>query len=409
MALAGGVLGRRGRLVCVLSPTRLPRHHGGRWGGAVASLTPPTVHRLDCGLVVVAQPLPHASVTSAHLWFEAGAADEAPEQAGSAHFVEHLLFKGTATRGIGAAAAEIEGLGGDLNAWTSLDETCLHATVADSATELALDVLFDMARGALFDPEELERERSVVLEEIRGYEDDPDGIASDRLAARVFSDHPYGRPVLGTVQTVGSLDREGLISFWRRHYHPERAILIVAGPIEPDLLHTQVEALCRGWRPGAPRAALAPPRAHPGGAELIEGDFGSVVITLGWPTPAANHADGPALDVLAQGLARGASSRLVVRLELGAGVASQLWATNDALRVAGQLSIGFVTGETEAALALTLAELERVAAQGLTPDEVHRARDGLLADLLFVRETTDGLAGELAWATARAGGPGGIG
>lgn len=367
----------------------------------------PILRRLDSGLVVVVQPLPHASVTSAHLWFEAGSADESPEQSGAAHFVEHLLFKGTPTRGIGEAAAQIEGLGGDLNAWTSLDETCLHATVADDATDLALEVLFDMARNALFDPDELERERLVVLEEIRGYQDDPDGIAADRLAARLFGGHAYGRPVLGTPETVGALTPEALRSFWHSHYHPGRATLTVAGPIEPDAICAIAGALSAGWPVGASRAVLRPPRPQPAGAELVDRDFGSVVVTLGWPTAAAGHDDVAALDVLAQGLAQGASSRLVVRLELEAGVASHVWAANTTLRTAGQLSVGFVSGETEDALRAALHEIRRVAAQGLSPGEVRRARDGLLADLLFTRETTDGLAGDLAWATARAGGPDG--
>jgi len=353
-------------------------------------------------------PLPEAPVVSAHLWFDAGAADETPSEHGAAHFVEHLLFKGTERRPVGGSAGTIEGLGGDLNAWTSYDETTLHATaLADGADEV-LDVLIDMARHAVFDPDEVERERQVVLEELRGYADDPESVAADHLQHLVFRGHAYGRPIIGTEASVSALSRDDLVGFWRRHYHPGRAGLAVAGPVDPEAIRQRVQELTAGWPEGASRGELSAPEAPRRRLQLVDRDFGSVVVQLGYPGPAVDDPDVAALDVLLAGLGQGSSSRLHTRLDLQAGVASQVWAQAQPYRRGGLVSVSFFCGETEEALALAHDILSGVGERGLDAAEVQRARDGLLADLLFASETTDGIAGELAWSMARLGHPRGL-
>jgi zinc protease len=369
-------------------------------------MTDPVVRRLDSGLVLAVQPLPDSPVASVHLWFEAGAADEDPAQAGVAHLVEHMVFKGTSRRGIGQAAAEIEALGGDLNAWTSWDETVLHATLDAGAITEAVDVVFDMASASLLDAQELDREKQVVIEEIRGYDDDPDTVASDRLFALLFGDHPYGRPVIGWPRTVEPLDRSAVESFWRRNYHPSRAILAVAGPVNVDELTAEVDRRTAHWPSGVPRGPLAAAaRPASGGLERLERDFGSAVVQIGWPGPAIGHPDVPALDVLVAAIGQGAASRLAVALDLEAGVASQTFADAQSWRGGGVIQAGFLCGDTEEALRLAVAELSHAADGGLTGTAIARARDGILADLLFATETSDGLAAELAWALARTGDP----
>ncbi|MBX2799118.1 MAG: insulinase family protein [Myxococcales bacterium] len=356
---------------------------------------------LESGLILAVQPLPDSTVTSAHLWFEAGSADEKPEEVGAAHFVEHLLFKGTPSRGVGQVAAEIEGLGGDLNAWTSWDETCLHATVAADATDQALDVLFDMATRSVFDAEELERERLVVLEELRGYEDDPDAVAEDRLHARLFGNHPYGRPVVGTVDGVQGVSRDALMAFWRRHYHPGRAILAVAGPVDLPSVAESAGRLINGWQHGSKRRRIRAVRPRRGGRELVPRSFSSVAVLLGWPGPPMDHEDQAALDVLAHGLGVGAASRLQVALDLEGGLASMVWADASAWLAGGMFTVGFQCGDTQGAITRALSEMHRVVRSGLSAQEVHSARTGVLTDLLFATETTHGVASELVWSVAR--------
>ncbi|MEQ1502585.1 MAG: pitrilysin family protein [Myxococcota bacterium] len=348
------------------------------------------------------RPMPDSPVASVQLWFDAGAVDEDPSIAGAAHFVEHMLFKGTERRAVGEAAAAIEAAGGDLNAWTSWDETCFHATLEASNVRDALDVVFDMTGASVLDAGELEREKQVVLEEIRGYEDDPDSVAADRLQSLLFGEHPYGRPVIGFPTTVTGLDRAAVQGFWRQNYHPARAVLAVAGPVELREVLGWVDPLVARWPAGSPRRTL--PATHPAPStriERLERDFGSVVVQLGWPGPGIGHPDAPALDVLVQALGQGAASRLGVLLDLERGVASHVWCDAMAWAGGGLLGAGFLCGETEQAIGLAVGELARVVRDGLPGSVVARARDSILADLLFSTETAEGVAADLAWSVAR--------
>ena len=355
------------------------------------------------GLTVVCDEVADAPATSVHLWFDVGALDEPPSLAGAAHFLEHLLFKGTARRGVGVAAATIEGLGGDLNAWTSWDETCLHAVVEASAWPIALDVLVDMARNSRFDPTELEREREVVLDEIAGYDDDPDAVAGDALVAGVFGRHPYGRPILGTAATVGAMTRDAITAFWRRHYHPGRAILAVCGPHRLDEVLAEASRRITGWSAGVPRRPPTPPELPPGGLKHVVRPFAASTVQLGVPVPAVGHPDAAALEVLAAALGQGAAAELPEALELRAGVASDSWASLAQQRVAGLLDMGFHTGETGAALEVLVPLVRRVHRRGIDGERVMRAQRGLLADQLFATESVETRASDAAWYQASFG------
>jgi zinc protease len=373
------------------------------------SLPDPVLTHHDSGLRIAVRPLPESPVASVQLWFDAGAADEPAELAGTAHFVEHMLFKGTQRRGVGEAAAAIEAAGGDLNAWTSWDDTCFHATLEASEIELALDVVFDMTSASVLDPDELEREKQVVLEEIRGYEEDPDTVAADRLHELLFGEHAYGRPVIGFPSTVRSLDRARVEAFWRSHYHPGRAVLAVAGPVQVEQVQRWIEPLVKRWTAGTARiqlpSVLEGPLVARGALERMDRDFGSVVVQFGWPGPGVAHPDLPALDVLMAALGHGPASRLSAELDLERGVASQVWADTQVCLGGGVLGAGFLGGETEQAIALAVAEFTRAGMAGLSAAAVTRARDSILSDLLFSTETAEGMAGDLAWNVARMGDP----
>jgi zinc protease len=376
--------------------------------GYAGGVGEPTVLQHDSGLRIAVRPMPESPVASVQLWFDAGAVDETPEVAGAAHFVEHMLFKGTERRGIGEAAAAIEAAGGDLNAWTSWDETCFHATLDATEVREALDVVFDMTSASLIDAGELEREKQVVIEEIRGYEDDPDSVASDRVQALLFGDHPYGRPVIGFPKTVEQLDRAAVAGFWRRNYHPSRAVLAVAGPFEAAQIESLVAPLLARWPAGSPRTAvpeITPVNGASPHLERLKRSFGSVVVHFGWPGPAIGHPDRPALDVLMAALGQGAASRLAVKLDLEAGAASHVWADAMAWVGGGAIGAGFLCGETEVAIRIAVEVFAETARSGLPASIVARARDSLLSDLLFATETAEGVASDLAWSVARTGNP----
>ncbi|MFN7146700.1 MAG: M16 family metallopeptidase, partial [Myxococcota bacterium] len=186
---------------------------------------------LDNGMRGLVDPTGRSDAAAVYVWINVGSGDEPAGMEGAAHFVEHMVFKGTKSYGVGEVAAAIEALGGDLNAWTSFDETVFHATVPAAAAVPAMGVLAEMLRTARFDPVELARERTVILEEIRGSDDDPDTVLSEATYAAAWPDHPYGRPVIGTTKAVRGMTREALHGFYERHYQPSNACLAVAGPV----------------------------------------------------------------------------------------------------------------------------------------------------------------------------------
>ena len=183
--------------------------HGAKASGYDArAVSTPTTHyeRLPNGLTLLFREAHFAPVVEFQIAARVGSADEGPGEAGLAHFHEHMLFKGTPQRGVGEIAGAVEGAGGRINAFTSFDATVYHATVPRDGLPLACDVLVDMVRNALFDPQEVEREIEVVLEEIRRSEDSPYSVCGDALFAARYREHPYGAPILGTKESVASFN-----------------------------------------------------------------------------------------------------------------------------------------------------------------------------------------------------------
>src|SRR3954454_5529279 len=188
-------------------------------------------HRLQNGLTVLVEENHAAPVTALQVWVRVGSADELSHEAGLAHLHEHMLFKGTARRGPGEIARTIEASGGEINAWTSFDQTVYHVVVASQFTAQGLDVLADAITQAAFDPQELEREIEVVCEEIKRSLDSPARKLSKELFANAYTRHPYGKPVIGTEESVRSFTREGILRFYRRWYRPENCVVVVVGDV----------------------------------------------------------------------------------------------------------------------------------------------------------------------------------
>src|SRR5436309_1965667 len=193
-----------------------------------------------------------------------GSADEGPDEAGIAHLHEHMLFKGTARRGPGDIARTVESCGGEINAWTSFDQTVYHVVLASRFFAEGMDVLADAVTSAAFDPVELQREIEVVCEEIRRTQDSPTRKLSRELFASAFTRHPYGKPVIGTEASVRGFTREGILRFYRRWYRPENAVVVVVGDAqEADAVEQARKPLA--WPEG--RFAPAPPR--PSASHLV--------------------------------------------------------------------------------------------------------------------------------------------
>ena len=221
--------------------------------------------RLSNGLEVVLEENHAAPVVAFQAWVKVGSADEPPPLAGAAHLAEHMFFKGTKRRGVGQIAQEVEGAGGEINAWTSYDETAYHLVLASRFFDTGLDILADALQNSAFDPDELERERKVVLEEIKQGLDDPDRMAAQGLFEAAFDAHPYGRPIIGSAQTVGGLTREQLTDFVHQRYVASNITLVVVGDIDTATARPPSRLLSAPCPPGAPWGArpLQPEQAAP--------------------------------------------------------------------------------------------------------------------------------------------------
>lgn len=342
-------------------------------------------------------------VAAVYCWMDVGSAFEPRGLEGAAHFIEHLVFKGTEKYAMGQAAGTIEGLGGDLNAWTSFEETVFHATVPSAGVEGALDVLADMLRHPRFDAEELERERKVVLEEIRGGEDDPDMVITEATWAACFAGQPYGRSVIGTMESVGALPRAGLIDFYARHYMPANGRVVVAGRFEVEHVRAAIEARFSG---GPARPDHAPRRAthSTGGTTLVRRRFDSRVVRVAFPAPGHSDPTAPAFDVLATALGGGTGSPLVAELSALSGVHSV------SIDYEAEVGGGLLVAEVQVSPGAVRSTLERLTgllagarAGGIAAADVSQARTSLMAQRLARHQSVDGRAADAGFSLAHAG------
>src|SRR5712691_7124342 len=328
-------------------------------GSACSAVTPsspnpsegsmPTRRILVNGVRVVVQEFHASDVVAVQLWVGVGARDEASSELGLAHYLEHMLFKGTVTRAPGFVEREVEGVGGRINAGTSLDYTYYHTVLPAPRAIPAVEMLADMSVNSTLSEKTLDLEKRVVLEEMRLGEDNPRRRLSRQLYELLFDGHAYGRPVIGTAELIQGLTRETLVGFYRRHYVPESFVLVVVGPIiASEVLAAAERTLGRLPRSGLKRLPLSAPDA-------------------------------------------GRSARLEIeRL----GLVSSVSTAYSALEAAGAVT---VTAQLEPANlaraeAQILRELQRVRERGVTDAELRRAVTAAEARYAFSTETAEGRA-----------------
>lgn len=362
---------------------------------------------LDNGMRVVLLPDQGPQVAAIYLWINVGSCDEPAGFEGAAHFIEHLVFKGTEHLGVGECAGKIEAMGGDLNAWTGFDETMLHATVTSANAADAVGVLAEMMRRATFDPTELERERGVVIEEIRGGEDDVGLVVGEATYATVWPKDPYGRPIIGTAATVRKLDRDALIAFYKSHYIPANACICVAGHFDEAAIRSRIEAEFAGGPPAPKRAHAARATAAPGGLHRIRRKFDTHVVRLAFIAPCATDAQAPTFDLLAASLGGCSAAPLVSALRAMPGCFDAS-VEYEAESRAGLLVIEahVAPGAEDRALELITTTLAGLTTHGIDRGDLARARASLAAERRFRRQTVDGRAHEACFYQELFGDPG---
>ena len=339
------------------------------------------------GVRVLTESMPEAVSASLGFWIGVGSRDEPDALAGSSHFLEHLLFKGTERHSALEIAEVFDAIGGETNAFSTKEYTCVHGRVLAGDLELCCDYLADMVCRPSIRTDEVDSERKVVLEEIAMRDDTPDDLIFDLFAEDVFGSHPLGRAVLGTVESVGSLSAGDVAGFHRQGYHSANVVVAAAGRVDHDQLLGWISDLF----PGGDRPAL---RREPVSASpqrklnVVQRDSEQVHLLLGGLGYSRQHPDRFAWETLDVLLGGGMSSRLFQEIREQRGLAYAVYSYRDLYQETGMYGVyaGTMPANTAEVLQTAEAILDKLAADGPTPAEVDRAKGHLKGSLLLALE-----------------------
>ncbi len=367
-------------------------------GGNVTAFT------LDNGLEVVVIPDRRAPVVTHMIWYKVGSADEPPGVSGIAHFLEHLMFKGTKTHPEGAFSAKIAEIGGRENAFTSNDYTAYYQRVAKEHLGLMMSFEADRMTNLVLTDAVVVPERNVILEErAERVDNDPSARLGEALDAALYIQHPYGVPVIGWKHEMEKLGRDDAISFYERHYTPNNAVLVVAGDVDADevrgLAETTYGAVPRRAGPGPRRRPMPPPVMSERFVRLADEQVSQPSVRMAWTAPSyttAPKGDAEALDVLSEILGGGSTSRIFRRLVVdkklaaGAGGWYQASALDDTRFLIYAVPRGGAT--LDAVQTELIAVTEKLVADGVSAEELERAKRTIVADAIYAQDSQASLA-----------------
>jgi len=339
----------------------------------------PQISTLPNGLRVITTPVPTAQSASVSFFVGVGSRDEDPRTNGVSHYVEHMLFKGTSTRPTAPEISEaIEGAGGALNAYTTRELTCYWNNMPFERAGTGVEVLADMIQRSLLDSEEIDRERTVVQQEIRRGHDAPASRAGELMVRAVYGDQPIGWPVTGSIETVEGLNRDDFVSHVERFYGAVNSVLSVAGNVTHDWVTEEAAECFDGLQPGAARAPSAAEHGLPDEPIIIEErEIEQTNIRLAVQGPARRDPDRYALALLHTVLGRGMSSRLFQEVRERRGLAYSVASGVAQHQDIGSfvVSAGVSRDQQEEALQVIVAELRRAADEPVSDEELQRAKD----------------------------------
>ncbi|MGD9763087.1 MAG: M16 family metallopeptidase [Candidatus Binatia bacterium] len=345
---------------------------------------------LPNGLRIVSEQMSGVPSVTLGVWVESGSRFESRDLGGISHFLEHLLFKGTDRRTAADIAEEIDAIGGVLNAFTGKEYTCYYARVLAEHTGIAMDLLADIFLRSRLDAAEIDRERSVVLQEISQSEDTPDDYIHDLFNLHYWPDHPLGFPVHGTSLSVRALARADFVDFLAARYRPDRLIIAAAGDVDHAALE-EWAARDFGYLNGSAGLADGPPPKAQGGVFAVEKSLEQVHLCFGFPGVAQGSEERYAAYLLNTALGGGMSSRLFQEIRENRGHAYSVYSFLSSYRDTGYLGVYVGTSPewVEDVLAVIASELSAVARDGLRPEELARVKNQLKGNMLLGLETSD--------------------
>lgn len=353
--------------------------------------------RLDSGLTVVTESMAHLESVALGVWIKSGSRDERSGEHGIAHLLEHMAFKGTHRRTARQIAEEIENVGGEVNAATSVETTSYYARILRDDVPLAVDMLADILTNSVLDDAELTREKHVILQEIGAAMDTPDDVVFDKFSATAFRDQTIGRPILGTPDSVQSFTPDQIRHYLRRNYTADKMIIVAAGAIEHDALVRLVEERFKDVPNGSDD--VVPPAAarYTGGDYRERRDLMDVQLLIGFEGRAYHARDFYASQILANVLGGGMSSRLFQEVREHRGLCYSVYAMHWGFSDTGIFGVHAATGQEDIPelIPVIVDELRKVA-DYVDPSEIDRARAQFRAGLLMAHESPAARASQIA-------------
>ncbi len=354
---------------------------------------------LDNGIRLVTERIPTLKSVTIGIWVDVGSRDEGPAQAGYSHFIEHMFFKGTTTRSATDISREIDALGGEMNAFTTRETTTFYVKVLDQHLPKALDLLSDLFLRSRLGKKEIEKEKQVILEEIRMVQDDPEDLVQELHTKLVMGRHPLSRSILGRESTVAQISRQDLLRYIAMHYRPEKIVIAVAGNFDPPKLEATIARTFGKYR-NSSRAV--PSKRWPaelcGGVTMKQKPLEQVHLCVGLPGVAAGHKDRYAVYALNSVLGGSVSSRLFQEIREKRGLSYSIYSFLSGYSDSGTVTVyaGTQAREVERVLDLVCREVRKLAKQGINRDELKRTKDQMKGGLMLSLESSHSRMNKLA-------------
>lgn len=347
-------------------------------------------HVLPNGVRVITEEIEHVRSVAIGIWVGAGSRDEREGYEGISHFIEHMFFKGTQRRTARDLAESLEAVGGQLNAFTTKEYTCFYAKVLDEDLDLAIDVLSDMFHGSLFDEQEIEKEKKVVIEEIKMYEDSPDEIIHDLFSEYVWGEHSLGKPILGTEKSVQSLTRAKILDYLSHHYAPDNLVIAVAGNIKHQEILATLTPLFGDFRRGGRRVLEGTPTGQTV-QKLVTKDTEQAHLIIGVPGLGQDDPDIYPMHIINNVLGGGLSSRLFQEIREQRGLAYSVYSYHSTYVDTGLFAVyaGTSPGNAEEVVECILGEIKDVKNNGITEGELERTKAQIKGNLYLGLESVN--------------------
>ena len=362
--------------------------------------TPGAIQRtvLPNGVRIVTEPMPHVRSVSVGLWLSIGSRRESPEENGICHFIEHMLFKGTTSRSAEEIARSVDSIGGNLDAFTAKELVSFNTKVLDDHLPLAFDVLSDLVLHPRFRPEDVEKEKGVILEELKMDQDNPEYLVHEIFTANFWKGHAIGKPILGTKETVRGFTRDRVARYYAQHYVPSSITITAAG----RLSHERMVDLVRGSFESLPSRPAAPadgaPATHARIAIRNKKSLEQVQLCLGVPSYPLSHHDRFSCYILNALLGGGMSSRLFQNIRERQGLAYAVFSELNPYSDTGCLSVyaGTSAASARKVVACIVNEFSRLKREPIAEDELRRAKDYMKGSLMLSLESTGSRMANLA-------------